>query len=50
MLIVKAAAENFAALAERVRALHSYSVPEILALAVADGSRGYLEWLLRSGR
>lgn len=50
LLIVKAPAQHFAALEARIRALHSYSVPEILALPVAAGSAPYLDWLIRAGR
>lgn len=45
MLIAKTDAGNMAPLIERVRALHSYTTPEIIALPVADGYGGYLEWL-----
>ena len=45
LLIVKARAADLPALGERVRALHSYDVPEVLALPVAGGSQDYLEWL-----
>jgi len=31
-------------LEQAVRKRHSYTVPEILALPVADGSPTYLEW------
>jgi periplasmic divalent cation tolerance protein len=31
-------------LIHRVKALHSYSVPEIIALPVAGGSEDYLAW------
>jgi|DewCreStandDraft_5_1066085.scaffolds.fasta_scaffold86804_1 periplasmic divalent cation tolerance protein len=44
LLLIKAAAENFSALEQAVRKRHSYTVPEILALPVADGSPTYLEW------
>jgi periplasmic divalent cation tolerance protein len=33
---------------ERVKALHSYSVPEIIALPVVAGLPGYLEWVRES--
>jgi periplasmic divalent cation tolerance protein len=45
LLIVKARAADLPALEARVRALHSYEVPEVLALAVAGGSEEYLRWL-----
>jgi periplasmic divalent cation tolerance protein len=28
-----------------VRELHSYAVPEIIALPIIDGSQAYLRWL-----
>ncbi len=28
-----------------IRELHSYDLPEIIALPVAEGSRDYLEWI-----
>ena len=45
LLIIKARAAHFDALAARVRALHSYQNPEVIALPVAAGSAPYLEWL-----
>jgi periplasmic divalent cation tolerance protein len=45
LLVVKARAADFAALEARVRALHSYEVPEILALPLRAGSAAYLAWL-----
>ena len=34
-----------AKITEEVKIIHSYEVPEIIALPVLDGSRDYLEWL-----
>ncbi len=45
LCLVKTRPELFAALCERVRELHPYQVPEILAFEVADGSAAYLDWL-----
>ena len=45
LLIMKTSRELFAALEKRVRELHSYSVPEIVALPIVDGSQDYLRWL-----
>ena len=45
LLVVKARAADLAALDARVRALHSYDVPEVLALSVTGGAAGYLAWL-----
>jgi len=47
LLVVKTRRSRFAALAERVRSLHSYEVPEVIALEIVEGSKPYLDWLLR---
>ena len=48
LLLVKARAADLPALEARVRALHSYQVPEVLALPVAAGSAADLAWLAQS--
>ena len=45
LLIIKAPTAQFEALAARVRALHSYQTPEVIALPIIAGSEAYLEWL-----
>jgi periplasmic divalent cation tolerance protein len=45
LMIVKTRRELFEALMKRVKELHSYSVPEILALPVIAGADDYLKWL-----
>jgi periplasmic divalent cation tolerance protein len=45
LLVVKARAADLPALDARVRALHSYDVPEVLALPVVGGAAAYLAWL-----
>lgn len=47
LLVLKTRRELFTALEGRVRELHSYEVPEVIALEVSEGSAPYLEWLLR---
>ena len=42
---MKSRKDLFQKLAETVKALHSYEVPEILALPIVDGSEEYLGWL-----
>lgn len=46
LLIAKTRSELFPRLKERVVELHSYTVPEILAVPVTDGLKSYLDWLL----
>lgn len=45
LLIIKTRKSAFPALEKRVREIHSYSVPEVIALPIIEGSSGYLRWL-----
>jgi uncharacterized protein involved in tolerance to divalent cations len=45
LLLLKARAVDVERLDARVRAIHSYDVPELLALPVRAGSAAYLAWL-----
>jgi periplasmic divalent cation tolerance protein len=45
LMIVKTRPELFSLLKTRVKELHSYTVPEIIAQPVVDGSEEYLAWL-----
>ena len=46
--IVKTASGLLPDLEARVRELHAYEVPEVLAIETAGGNRSYLEWVLES--
>jgi len=45
LLIVKTTAGRFRALSGAVTAVHSYEVPEIIAVPVVAGLKPYLEWI-----
>ena len=45
LLLIKTRAERFAAVETRVKALHSYQVPEVIALPIMAGTEEYLRWL-----
>jgi periplasmic divalent cation tolerance protein len=45
LLTIKTLGERFEALEARIRALHPYELPEIIALPVVAGSAGYLDWV-----
>jgi periplasmic divalent cation tolerance protein len=45
LLILKTRAELFEDLAARIRALHAYETPEVIALPITAGSAAYLDWL-----
>jgi periplasmic divalent cation tolerance protein len=45
LMVIKTRAACFDALTARVRALHPYTLPEIIALPVAAGSEPWLDWV-----
>jgi periplasmic divalent cation tolerance protein len=50
LMIIKTTAACLAAARERLVELHPYEVPEVVALAVADGHHAYLSWVASSTR
>ncbi len=47
-LVVKTTIDRFEALEARVKALHPYEVPEVIAVTIDRGSEGYLNWIRES--
>jgi periplasmic divalent cation tolerance protein len=45
LLLVKTKASLFPEIVEMVKRMHSYEVPEIIALPIIGGSEDYLKWL-----
>jgi periplasmic divalent cation tolerance protein len=45
LLIVKTRRALFERVRARVRELHPYSVPEIIALPIVEGHKEYLDWI-----
>jgi periplasmic divalent cation tolerance protein len=45
LMIAKTQKALFNNLIKKVKELHSYTVPEIIALPIVDGSEEYLKWL-----
>ena len=48
LLIIKTTQARFAKLKAEVKRLHSYDVPEIIALPIAAGGIDYLNWISES--
>jgi periplasmic divalent cation tolerance protein len=46
LLLAKTVGSRFDELESKVRAMHSYETPEIMAVPVTDSSAPYLRWLL----
>lgn len=50
LLVIKSRAALSRRLVARVRALHSYKVPEVVTLPIASGDPDYLRWVRESTR
>ena len=48
LLLIKSSTEKFEAVRDRIRQLHSYETPEIIALPITAGDHDYLTWLRSS--
>lgn len=48
LLLVKTTAAAFESVRKAIRELHSYELPECVALPVEDGSAEYLKWIEES--
>jgi periplasmic divalent cation tolerance protein len=45
LLIIKTTAGRLTALVERLKALHPYELPELVAIPVEGGNERYLDWV-----
>lgn len=50
MMVLKSRSDLFEVLALTIKKLHSYAVPEIIALPIVTGSDEYLAWIRDSTR
>lgn len=48
MLHIKTRATAAGAIGARIRAIHSYALPEVTVMPIIDGSAEYLEWVAMS--
>ena len=48
LLVLKSKKSCFAEIVKTVKLLHSYKVPEIIALPIIDGNKDYLKWVNES--
>src|ERR1700758_1585905 len=48
LLLIKTSAAKFDSVRDAIRELHSYELPECIAIAIEDGSADYLQWLEQS--
>lgn len=45
LCLMKTRRDKYTELEKTLKAIHPYEVPEIIAVALADGSGGYLRWI-----
>jgi periplasmic divalent cation tolerance protein len=45
LIVLKSRLDLFVQVADQVKSLHSYEVPEVLALPIVEGSKAYLDWM-----
>ena len=45
LMIIKTKKSCFKKLVKAVKSLHSYTVPEIIALPIVEGNEDYLKWI-----
>lgn len=50
LVLMKTRAELFEELAKTIKQMHSYEVPEIIAVPILRGDQSYMEWLNNSLR
>ena len=50
LMVVKTTVVRFPKLMKRVKQLHPYTVPEIIALPIVKGSADYLHWIQKMTR
>jgi periplasmic divalent cation tolerance protein len=48
LLVMKTTAKRLGELEREVKRLHSYEVPEFIALPISEGSKKYLSWMENS--
>jgi periplasmic divalent cation tolerance protein len=48
LLLIKTSDEKFEAVRDRIRLLHTYKVPEVIAIPITAGDPDYLAWLRSS--
>jgi len=45
LLLIKTTSEHFPAVQKRIKSLHPYELPEIIAVSIKDGLEEYLRWI-----
>lgn len=50
LLVIKTTSSRFEQLRERIKALHPYELPEIIAVPITSGDSAYLNWIVENSK
>jgi len=50
LMLIKTTSDKYAQLEDRIKELHTYSNPEVVALKIERGAADYLSWIVESTR
>ena len=45
LLVIKTLEKNYETLEKEIKMIHSYTIPEIIAINIDNGSKAYLDWV-----
>ena len=45
LLVIKTTRDKYPVVEKRIRALHPYELPEVIAVPITEGLDGYLSWI-----
>lgn len=48
LLLIKTTGVCFPAVTQKIKSLHTFAVPEIIAIPIVDGAEDYLNWIAES--
>ena len=48
LMIMKTTSQKVTQVIQQIKKLHSYEVPEVIALPVSEGNEDYLSWVMNS--
>lgn len=50
LMLIKTSQDKFEAVEKRIKELHEYSLPEIIAVPIINGSKEYQNWIFKETR
>ena len=50
LLLIKTTASRLAKVTVRIKALHAYEMPEVIAIPITAGSTEYLDWIVDNSK